>query len=194
MLVRVARLALSITLAWAGIAKLLRTADFARSSRDLLPRWLAFAAPVGARVLPLAELATAGALLTGRWARPGLISASVMLSGFLALVVRARWLHLDSSCSCFGVGRGEPVDILTVARTAVLSATAVAASAAALLDPHPQLPLLAPGADVLTTLTAGAAVFTAAVVAVAALRLLTTVEAEIRSRGDLHGATEEGMS
>ncbi|MBA3327563.1 MAG: TlpA family protein disulfide reductase [Solirubrobacterales bacterium] len=108
--------------ATAGIAKLL---DRPGSRRALADFGLAerLARP-GAVALPVAELATALALLAEPIARGGAIAALVLLLAFVAGIVRALAHGQAPDCHCFGQVHSAPAGRGTLARNAVLAVLA----------------------------------------------------------------------
>jgi uncharacterized membrane protein YphA (DoxX/SURF4 family) len=113
---------LAVVFATAGVGKLL---DRAGSRRALA----AFGVPHGAVdvaswVLPLAELATAGALVFHPTARWGATAALVLLMLFIFGIARALSRGEAPDCHCFGQLHSAPAGRGTLARNAVLAALA----------------------------------------------------------------------
>jgi peroxiredoxin len=91
-----------------------------------------FGVPPGAAsvlgvALPLAELATAIALLVPATAGAGAIAALILLLCFVAGVARAMRKGLDVDCGCFGPVYSATAGSATLARNAVLAALAAVA-------------------------------------------------------------------
>jgi methylamine dehydrogenase accessory protein MauD len=117
-----ARILLAVVFATAGIAKLLDR----RGTREALegfgvPR---FAQAPGAILLPLAELATAVALVPQPSAQWGGLAALVLLLGFIAGISNALLRGEAPDCHCFGQLQSEPAGRGTLARNVVLAALA----------------------------------------------------------------------
>ncbi len=115
-------LLLAIVLGWAGVAKL----------RDLPGTARSFAA-LGLRVPVVivvgAELAT-GLVLVLR-PRSGGIAATVLLSAFTVVIVRALAARQTVTCGCFGSASNDPVGPATVVRNVLLLGAGATALAAA---------------------------------------------------------------
>jgi hypothetical protein len=80
-----------------------------------------------ARLVPIVELAIAGALLVApAW---GGVVAFALLSAFTAVLVRVIRSGRAVTCACFGGISRRPVSAVTVARNAVLLAMAAVAAA-----------------------------------------------------------------
>ena len=129
----VVRLGLAAVFAVAGVAKLM---DLPGSRRALAE----FGAPArlaapGAVLLPLAELATALALLIGPTARWGAVAALALLAAFVFGLSRALRRGVAPDCHCFGQLHSEPASKATVVRNAILMVPALAVVA----DPGPAL-------------------------------------------------------
>jgi uncharacterized membrane protein YphA (DoxX/SURF4 family) len=90
-------------------------------SYAILPEWAVLAT---ARILPWAELLLGVVLLTGLWLRYAAIAATVILSIFLAAVLRSYIKGMAIDCGCFGVG--EALSAKTLIRDGALIASAVA--------------------------------------------------------------------
>jgi uncharacterized membrane protein YphA (DoxX/SURF4 family)/thiol-disulfide isomerase/thioredoxin len=113
---------LAVVFATAGVGKLLDRAG----SRTALA---AFgvpqgAVPVASWVLPLAELATAVALVFHPTARWGAVAALVMLLLFVIGIARALSRGQAPDCHCFGQLHSAPAGRGTLTRNAVLAALA----------------------------------------------------------------------
>ncbi len=181
LLLQAARLILALVLGAAGIAKLRDMAGFVETARDLVSVRLRWAVPAGARALPVLEIASAAALLS-RFLTTGLVTAALLFLGFTLVLIRALRLRLDTSCACFGASRGERIDGATLARTVGLLSLAVGALAF-----HPgttgasALLLLTSGSEATAVAIVSGAALAAGALAVAALRLVTTVETGIRA-------------
>jgi peroxiredoxin len=116
------RLLLSATFALAGIAKLADPTGARKSILDFgAPAFLA--RPV-ARLLPMAELACAMALLLAASAVWGALGALALLLLFIAAIGIGMARGRRPECHCFGQLHSEPVGWTTLARNAVLSAMA----------------------------------------------------------------------
>src|ERR1700692_4302558 len=117
-----ARLLLAAVFAIAGIAKL---ADMAGARKSLVNFGVpAFLARPLALLLPLAELACAGALLwTGSvaWGAGGLLGMLILFSAGIAISL-ARGHRPD--CRCFGQLHSSPIGAKTLVRNGVLAAMA----------------------------------------------------------------------
>src|SRR5262245_57801991 len=115
------RLVLALVLAVAALAKLLDRPG----SRDALAsfgvpsRWTATLAVA----LPLAELATATALLPRPSAWWGALTAFVLLLLFTAAVGRALYYGERPDCRCFGQLRPAPIGVGTLVRNVAHSSS-----------------------------------------------------------------------
>lgn len=87
----------------------------------LLPQW---AVIVVARTLPWAELLLGLLLISGVWLRVSASAASLLLLGFLTMMVRSYLKGMKIDCGCFG--SGDPISLLTLARDSGLLAGALA--------------------------------------------------------------------
>ena len=117
-----ARLALAVVFATAGVAKLLDQ----RGSRAALA---GFGVPqravrTGAWLLPIAELATALALVFQPTARWGAVAAVILLLAFVAGIAYALSQGRAPDCHCFGQLHSEPAGRQTLVRNALLAAVA----------------------------------------------------------------------
>ncbi|MBA3551268.1 MAG: hypothetical protein H0W27_00150 [Actinobacteria bacterium] len=181
LLLQAARLILAVVLGLAGIAKLRDMAGFVETARNLVPVRLRWAVPAGARALPVLEIASAAAMLS-RFLTVGLATAVLLLLGFALVLIRALHLRLDASCACFGASRGERIDGAAVARTiGLLGLAAVALVFHLGTDRGSTLPLSISGSEATAVAIVSAAALATGALAVAALRLLTTVETGIRA-------------
>ena len=116
------RLFLSGTFAVAGITKLTDPQGTRQSILDFgAPGWLARPA---ARLLPLAELACAIALLPAASAVWGAAGTLALLLIFIAAIGNSLARGRRPACHCFGQLHSEPVGFATLARNVVLSAMA----------------------------------------------------------------------
>jgi peroxiredoxin/uncharacterized membrane protein YphA (DoxX/SURF4 family) len=117
-----ARLLLAVVFATAGVAKLFDR----QGSRTALEGFGVpqFAVPAGAILLPLAELATAIALVPSPSAQWGGLAALVLLLGFIAGISNAMIRGRAPDCHCFGQIRSEPAGPSTLVRNGVLAAVA----------------------------------------------------------------------
>lgn len=120
--VSLTQLALAAVFALAGVAKL---ADLSATRQAMVdfglgPRWAA----VGARLLPIAELAVAVALIPAATARWGAVAAIALLAVFSVAIARTLRAGTAPDCNCFGgltqteVGRGTLVRNLALAALA----------------------------------------------------------------------------
>src|SRR4051812_33235801 len=82
-------------------------------------------ARIGAIALPIAELATAAALLVQPWAMWGAAAALLLLVAFTGAIVNALARGDAPDCGCFGALHSAPVGRWQVARNAALAAPAV---------------------------------------------------------------------
>ena len=118
-----ARVLLSLVFAVAAAGKFADQPGTRRAMAD-------FGAPSGSLkalglLLPLAELATAVALLFQPSARWGAVSAVILLALFMAGIARAMARGEAPDCHCFGQISSSPAGLRTLARNAVLAAPAV---------------------------------------------------------------------
>ncbi len=130
----IARLGLAVVFIVAGVAKLAdrpgtrqALADFAPPARFINPLSL---------LLPLAEIATAIALVFPITARWGAVGSLVLLAFFVAGLTRALRRGEAPDCHCFGQLHSEPASWTTVARNLAL---AIPAAYVALAGPGPSL-------------------------------------------------------
>ena len=129
------RVVLAIVFAVAGIAKLRDPVGTAQMLRDFgSPR---SSAVVFARLLPLAELVVAAALVPTASARWGGVAAFVLLAAFTAAIVVNLALGKKPACRCFGQVASAPIGPATLVRNVALlaAATLVALVPATQLDP-----------------------------------------------------------
>jgi thiol-disulfide isomerase/thioredoxin len=119
----ITRILLAAVLALAAVTKLLdrpgsRQAliDFGAPGRIATPL---------ATSLPLAELATAGALLPARTARLGAIAALALLTAFAGAIARSMIRGEAPDCHCFGQLHSAPAGWPTLARNVLLGGAAV---------------------------------------------------------------------
>ncbi|HWD85639.1 MAG TPA: MauE/DoxX family redox-associated membrane protein, partial [Solirubrobacteraceae bacterium] len=149
-----------------------------------------------ARLLPIAELAVAGALLVPGVARWGALGAVALLALFTAAMTRSMVRGEAPDCHCFGALASEPVGWRTLVRNVLLAAVAIFVVAGGWSSPGPSavawLGNLSP-AGTIATAGGGALALTAAVAAVCMLgllrqngRLLLRVD-ELERRLDLAG-------
>jgi hypothetical protein len=81
-----------------------------------------------ARLIPVAELATAGALFVAPpW---GGVVAFALLAAFTAVLARVLRSGRAVSCACFGATSSRPISAATVARNVLLLAMAALATTA----------------------------------------------------------------
>lgn len=85
---------------------------------------LGLARPVGI-LLPLAELAVAGALLVSSWARAGAAGALALLALFVVGISLNLARGRRPDCNCFGQVHSAPIGASTLVRNIVLAAVAV---------------------------------------------------------------------
>jgi peroxiredoxin len=117
--VLVARFVVAGVFALAGVAKLADLAGSRQAVRDFgLPRSLA--ATVGT-LLPLAELAVAGALIGRGSATWGAVAALVLLLAFVLGVGGALLRGEQFDCHCFGQLRSSPAGWSTLVRNVALA-------------------------------------------------------------------------
>jgi uncharacterized membrane protein YphA (DoxX/SURF4 family) len=119
----VARLALAAVFATAGVAKLLTPSQSGQAMVEFgIPPQLA---SVAARLLPVAELVTAGLLLGDPTAVWGSAAALVLLLAFTAVVVANLAQGRAPDCHCFGQLRSAPIRPTTIVRNGLLAAPAI---------------------------------------------------------------------
>ncbi len=125
---------LAVVLARAAALKALRPADTAAGFAALgVP-----AAPVVARLVPVAEIGVAVTLLAEP--RVGGPAALIMLGAFSVFLARAVKTGVRAGCNCFGQTRGQRVSGVDLVRNALLAGLA---AAAVLADRPTPLPLTA---------------------------------------------------
>lgn len=130
-----ARLVLAGVFALAGVAKLADLAGSRRAVRDFgVPRALA---PAVGTLLPLVELAVAGALVGSGSAIWGAVAALVLLGGVVFAIVGALAKGRELDCHCFGRMHSRRAGIGTLARNLVLG---VAAALVVSEGPGPSVP------------------------------------------------------
>src|SRR4051794_12303322 len=118
----VARLVLAGVFVAAAVGKLLDRRDSQRALREFgVPEPLT---RFGAVALPIAELATAAALLVQPAATWGAVAALVLLAGFTAGIVNALARGRAPDCHCFGTVHSAPAGRSQVVRNGVLAAVA----------------------------------------------------------------------
>lgn len=122
------RLVLAVVFATAGVAKLLDLPGSRRALADFGVPGRAVRA--GAVLLPLAELATAVALLFPPSARWGAVAALLLLLAFVAGIANAMSRGKAPDCHCFGQIHSAPAGRGTLARNAGLAGLAVVVVAA----------------------------------------------------------------
>ena len=116
------RVVLAGVFAVAGAAKLLDQSGSRRSLAEFgVPDR---AVPVAAILLPLAELATAIALIFSGSARWGALAALLLLLGFIGGIVHAMRRGREPDCHCFGQLHSGPAGHRALARNAVLAGLA----------------------------------------------------------------------
>ncbi len=114
----------------------------------LLPEWAVLAL---ARVLPWFELLIGVALVAGVKLRVTAIVSTLMLGGFLAVMIRSYGAAMGIDCGCFGLG--EALTAKTLARDSLLFASSLALAILAGRAKRPS-PATAP-AETETTLPRG---------------------------------------
>ena len=118
-----ARLFLAAVFLVAGAAKL---AD-QRGSRDAVAGFgvPARAVAVSALLLPLLELAVAGALVITSSARTGAVAALVLLLAFATAIAAALRRGTTPDCHCFGQIHSSPAGPRTLVRNLLLTVPAI---------------------------------------------------------------------
>jgi thiol-disulfide isomerase/thioredoxin len=117
------QLLLAGVFAFAGVAKLFDLPGSRRAMVDFgVPER---AAPLAGLLLPLAELATAAALVLNPSARWGAIAALALLLAFSGGIANAMVRGRAPDCNCFGQVHSAPVGPWTLARNAVLAGLAL---------------------------------------------------------------------
>lgn len=114
----VLRVALGVVFLYAAYMKLREPwLMFAMSidAYQILPEWAALTL---GRILPWLELALGLLLATGFGLRYSAASASIMLAGFFAVMVRAYVMGMKIDCACFGLG--DVIGPRTLVRDGVL--------------------------------------------------------------------------
>src|SRR4051794_10281902 len=120
--VLVARLLLAGVFIVAGVGKLADLPGFRRTLRGFgLGERLA---RIGAVALPIAELATAAALLVQPWATWGAAAALALLVAFTGALVNALARGDAPDCGCLGAFQSAAVSRRQVARNSGLAASA----------------------------------------------------------------------
>lgn len=120
------RVALALLLAAAAVHKLRDVDAFCASvtAYELLPH---AALGVFARVVPIAELAIAAALVVPATARAGALAAAALLALYaLAIAINLARGRRDLDCGCFGASARQTIGPSLVARNLVLIAAALA--------------------------------------------------------------------
>jgi peroxiredoxin/uncharacterized membrane protein YphA (DoxX/SURF4 family) len=121
-LVLALRLVLAVVLGTAGIAKLLDQEGSRRALGDFgVPRRALRSAAI---LLPLAELATAVALIPKESARWGAVAAIVLMLAFIGGIARAMAQGRAPDCHCFGQIHSAPAGPATLARNVGLAGLA----------------------------------------------------------------------
>jgi peroxiredoxin/uncharacterized membrane protein YphA (DoxX/SURF4 family) len=116
------QLLLAGVFAFAGVAKLFDLSGSRRAMVDFgVPER---AAPVAGVLLPIAELATAAALVLHPTARWGAIAALTLLLAFIAGIANAMARGRAPDCNCFGQVHSTPVGPWTLVRNGVLAVLA----------------------------------------------------------------------
>jgi uncharacterized membrane protein YphA (DoxX/SURF4 family)/peroxiredoxin len=118
-----AQLVLAAVFATAGIAKLLDLPGSRKAVAEFgVPAGIAN--PIGT-ALPIAEIATAAALLFNPSARWGALAALALLLTFVAGIANAMRRGKAPDCNCFGQVHSAPAGRGTLIRNAVLAAVAL---------------------------------------------------------------------
>src|SRR5579859_7374253 len=118
----IARILLAAVFITAGVGKLLDLEGSRQAMRDFgVPGQLAKSAGV---LLPIAELATALALVFRPSAQWGAVAALVLLVAFLGGIANALRHGVAPDCHCFGQLHSEPAGRSTLIRNGVLGAIA----------------------------------------------------------------------
>lgn len=118
-----AQLVLAAVFATAGVGKLLDLPGSRKAVAEFgVPAGIA--SPLGT-ALPLAELATAVALIFVPTARWGAVAALLLLTAFIAGIANAMRKGQAPDCNCFGQIHSAPAGGKTLARNAVLAAIAI---------------------------------------------------------------------
>jgi uncharacterized membrane protein YphA (DoxX/SURF4 family) len=131
----VLRLALAAVFLYAAYTKLRQPWLLFAMSIDayqILPEWAALTL---GRTLPWLELLLGLLLATGFGLRYSAGGASILLAGFLAVMVRSYAMGMKIDCACFGLG--EVISIRTLLRDGVLLALSVAVTVLALRNSRP---------------------------------------------------------
>jgi uncharacterized membrane protein YphA (DoxX/SURF4 family) len=126
----VLRVALAIVFIYAAYMKLREPWLLFAMSIDayqILPEWAALTL---GRILPWLELALGLLLATGFGLRYSAASASIMLAGFFAVMVRAYVMGMKIDCACFGLG--DVIGPRTLVRDGVLLVLSVGLTVLAL--------------------------------------------------------------
>ena len=126
----VLRVALAIVFLYAAYMKLREPWLLFAMSIDayqILPEWAALTL---GRILPWGELALGLLLATGFGLRYSAASASIMLAGFFAVMVRAYVMGMKIDCACFGLG--DVIGPRTLVRDGVLLVLSVGLTVLAL--------------------------------------------------------------
>jgi uncharacterized membrane protein YphA (DoxX/SURF4 family)/peroxiredoxin len=170
------RVVLAVVFLTAGVGKLLDMAGSRRALRDFhVPDR---AVPAAALLLPLAEIATALALIFRPTARWGALAALILLAAFIAGIALALARGEEPDCHCFGQIHSAPAGRLTLARNAALGALAAVIVVYG-SGPAVDTWVRARSASELVAIGVG-------ILALAALGYALTLRAELRrARGDL---------
>ncbi|MEW9553665.1 MauE/DoxX family redox-associated membrane protein [Nonomuraea sp. NPDC050783] len=132
---------IALFLLWAGLVKLLSRRTRAQAGRTALARLVGAARAVPAlRLVGLAELAVAAALLVPPVHPLDGAAAALLSAGFLAYLAYASVAAPATSCGCLG-GHSRPVDVRAFARAGLLLAAGLLATGAT--GAHPPLVPLA---------------------------------------------------
>lgn len=123
-LVWVLRMVLGITFLYAGIAKLRDLPAFIRGVQmyEVLPP---DAVPPLARLVPIAEIIIACALIAGWHLGVTAVAAAGLLGSFAAAVGVNLWRGRSIACHCFGASEQEVIGAATLLRLAVLGVAAL---------------------------------------------------------------------
>jgi uncharacterized membrane protein YphA (DoxX/SURF4 family) len=101
-LLLVLRLALGVTMLWAGLSKVSETALFALTVRayDVLPQELVHGFAI---VVPWIEILLGICLVVGFWVRGSGLASAVLLASFGVAIGVNLFREADITCGCFGL-------------------------------------------------------------------------------------------
>jgi uncharacterized membrane protein YphA (DoxX/SURF4 family) len=121
LLLRIALGCVFVYAAWLKLKEPWQLFAMAVDAYGLLPQW---AVIVVARTLPWAELLLGLLLISGVWLRISSAAASLLLLGFLTMMVRSYVAGMKIDCGCFG--SDDPISLRTLARDGGFLAGALA--------------------------------------------------------------------